>query len=119
MSSGVVFCPRGSRQKCGCFEDEFLLVQGLSRLSAGLSARTDPDPSCCLAPLANSSTLGDSATKTVMAPRLAPSQLVMIRDMIESRSLTTSEMAEAAGCSKRSIITISNNSECSAMFEHP
>jgi transposase len=33
----------------------------------------------------------------------------MIRDMIDSRSLTTSEMAEAAGCSKRSIITISNN----------
>jgi hypothetical protein len=44
-----------------------------------------------------------------MAPRLAPSQLVMIRDMIDSRSLATSEMAEAAGCSKRSIITISNN----------
>jgi transposase len=42
-----------------------------------------------------------------MAPRLAPSQLVMIRDMIDSRSLTTLEMAEAA--SKRSIITISNN----------
>ena len=44
-----------------------------------------------------------------MAPRLAPSQLVMIRDMIDSRSLTTSEMHEAAGCSKHSIITISNN----------
>jgi hypothetical protein len=36
-----------------------------------------------------------------MAPRLAPSQLVMIRDMIDSRSLATSEMAEVAGCSKR------------------
>lgn len=44
-----------------------------------------------------------------MAPRLAPSQLVTIRDMIDSKSLTTSQMAEAAGCSKRSIITISNN----------
>jgi transposase len=44
-----------------------------------------------------------------MAPRLAPSQLVMIRDMISSRSLTTSQMAEAAGCSKSSIITIRAN----------
>jgi transposase len=44
-----------------------------------------------------------------MAPRLAPSQLVMIRDMINSRSLTTLEIAEAASYSKRSIITISNN----------
>jgi hypothetical protein len=33
----------------------------------------------------------------------------MIRDMISSRSLTTSQMAEAASCSKRSIITISTN----------
>lgn len=44
-----------------------------------------------------------------MAPRLAPSQLVMIRDMISSKSLTTPQMAEAADCSKRSIITISAN----------
>ena len=44
-----------------------------------------------------------------MAPRLAASQLVMICDMISSKSLTTSQMAEAAGCSKRSIITISAN----------
>lgn len=49
----------------------------------------------------------NSATKTTMAPRLAPSQLVMVRDMISSKSLTTSQMAVAAGCSKRSIITIS------------
>src|ERR1700710_113869 len=33
----------------------------------------------------------------------------MIRDMISSRSLTASQMAEAAGCSKHSIITISAN----------
>jgi transposase len=33
----------------------------------------------------------------------------MIRDMISSKSLTTSQMAEAAGCSKSSIITISAN----------
>lgn len=51
----------------------------------------------------------DSATKTIMAPRLAPSQFVMIRDMVSSKSLTTSRMAETAGCSKRSIVTISAN----------
>lgn len=44
-----------------------------------------------------------------MAPRLAASQLEMIRDMINDKSLTTSQMAEAAGCSKHSIITISGN----------
>jgi hypothetical protein len=44
-----------------------------------------------------------------MAPRLAPSQLVMSRDTISSKFLTTSLMEEAAGCSKRSIITISAN----------
>jgi transposase len=33
----------------------------------------------------------------------------MIRDMISSKSLTTSQMVEAAGCSKCSIITISAN----------
>jgi hypothetical protein len=44
-----------------------------------------------------------------MAPRPALSQLVMMHDMIVSKSLTTSLMAEAAGCSKRSIITISNS----------
>jgi transposase len=44
-----------------------------------------------------------------MAPRLPPSKLAMIRDMILSKSLTTSQMAEAAECSERSIINISNN----------
>lgn len=33
----------------------------------------------------------------------------MIRDMISSKSLTTSQMVEAADCSKRSIITNSAN----------
>jgi transposase len=33
----------------------------------------------------------------------------MIRDMISSKSLSASQMAKAAGCSKRSIITISTN----------
>jgi hypothetical protein len=44
-----------------------------------------------------------------MAPRLASSQLEMIRDMISSKLLTTSQMSEAAGCSKRSIINIRTN----------
>ena len=44
-----------------------------------------------------------------MAPRLPHAKLEMIRDMILSKSLTTSEMAKAAECSKRSIINISNN----------
>lgn len=38
-----------------------------------------------------------------------PSKLDMIRDMILSKSLTTSQMAEAAECSTRSIINIRNN----------
>ncbi|KAJ5365248.1 hypothetical protein N7517_008134 [Penicillium concentricum] len=44
-----------------------------------------------------------------MAPRLPRAKLKMIQDMISSKSLTTSEMANAAECSKRSIINISNN----------
>jgi transposase len=44
-----------------------------------------------------------------MAPNLAASQLELIRDMIHSKSLTTSQMAEAAGCSERSIKTIRSN----------
>jgi transposase len=44
-----------------------------------------------------------------MAPRLPHAKLAMIQDMISSKSLTTSEMAKAAECSKRSIINISNN----------
>lgn len=44
-----------------------------------------------------------------MAPRLPPSKLEMIRDMTHSESLTISQMAEAAGCSERSIINIRNN----------
>ncbi|KAJ5917546.1 hypothetical protein N7466_011100 [Penicillium verhagenii] len=44
-----------------------------------------------------------------MAPRLPPSKLEMIQNMISSKSLTTSQMAKAAECSKRSIINISNN----------
>lgn len=44
-----------------------------------------------------------------MAPRLPPSKLDMIHHMILSKSLTTSQMAEASECSKRSIINIRNN----------
>ena len=45
-----------------------------------------------------------------MAPRLPLSKLEMIETMILSKSLTASQMAKAAECSKRSIIiNISNN----------
>lgn len=44
-----------------------------------------------------------------MAPNLAKSTLQLIQDMICSGELTTSEMAEAAGCSKRAIIRIRSN----------
>lgn len=44
-----------------------------------------------------------------MAPRLLPSKLEMIYDMILSKSLNISQMAEAAECSERSIINIRNN----------
>jgi len=39
-----------------------------------------------------------------MAPNLAKSTLVLIHDMIASNELTTSQMAKAAGCSKRAVI---------------
>lgn len=44
-----------------------------------------------------------------MAPRLSPLKLALIRDMIESKSLSISEMAEQAECSKQTIISIRNN----------
>lgn len=44
-----------------------------------------------------------------MAPRLPLSKLYLIRDMIESQSLTTSQMAEEAECSKLTIINTRRN----------
>jgi transposase len=44
-----------------------------------------------------------------MTPRLPPSMLEMLSDMILSKSLNTSQMAEAAECGGRSIINICNN----------
>ncbi|KAJ5146627.1 uncharacterized protein N7515_001191 [Penicillium bovifimosum] len=44
-----------------------------------------------------------------MAPRLPLSKLHLIRDMIESQSLSTSQMAEEAECSKVTIINIRRN----------
>lgn len=41
-----------------------------------------------------------------MAPRLSPSKLRFIHDMIESKSLTTPQMADAAECSERTIKNI-------------
>ena len=44
-----------------------------------------------------------------MAPRLPTSKLHLIRDMIESQSFTTSQMAEEAECTKLTIINIRRN----------
>jgi hypothetical protein len=44
-----------------------------------------------------------------MALRLSPAKLVFIRDMIESQSFTTSEMAEQAECNKLTIINNRRN----------
>lgn len=44
-----------------------------------------------------------------MAPRLSPSKIVLIYDMIESESFTTSEISEEAEYSKQTIISIRNN----------
>lgn len=44
-----------------------------------------------------------------MAPGLSPSKLAFVRDMIESGSFRTSEIAEQAECSKQTIISIRNN----------
>lgn len=44
-----------------------------------------------------------------MAPRLPLSKLEMIRDLILGKSLNTSQIDEAAECSKRSIINTHNN----------
>ena len=44
-----------------------------------------------------------------MAPNLATSQHDQIRDMILSKSLTTAQMADSAGCSMRSINAIRSN----------
>jgi transposase len=44
-----------------------------------------------------------------MAPNLAASQHELIRDMILSKSLTTAQMADVAGCSERSIRYIRSN----------
>jgi hypothetical protein len=41
-----------------------------------------------------------------MAPRLSPSKLFLIRDMIDKQNLTTSQMAEEAECIKLTIINM-------------
>jgi hypothetical protein len=44
-----------------------------------------------------------------IALRLSPSKLILNRNIIESKSFTTSEMAEQAECCKQTIISIRNN----------
>ena len=54
-----------------------------------------------------------------MAPNLAASQHVLIRDMILSKSLTTSQMANVAGCSERTIRSIQSNLQCFGTVKAP
>jgi hypothetical protein len=44
-----------------------------------------------------------------MAPRLNPSKLLFISDMIQSQSLTRSQIAEAAECSEQTVKNIRRN----------
>jgi transposase len=66
----------------------------------------------------NRSQLSDYPT-TGMAPHLAASQHNMICDMILSNSLTIAQMADAAGCSERSIRAIRSNLRCFGSTKAP
>lgn len=44
-----------------------------------------------------------------MAPNLAKSTLMLIRDIVSSDELSNSEMAKAAGCRERAIARIRSN----------
>jgi hypothetical protein len=54
-----------------------------------------------------------------MAPNLARSTLDLIHDMLVSGELTTSQMAEAAGCSKRAIIRLRSNLQLFGSIKAP
>jgi hypothetical protein len=54
-----------------------------------------------------------------MAPNLAESQHVEIRDMIISKSLTADQMAEVAGCSACSIRAVRSNLRCFGTTKAP
>lgn len=60
-----------------------------------------------------------TAHKPIMAPNLAESQHVMIRDMILSKSLTSVAIAAAAGCSDRTVRTIRANMRCFGSTKAP
>ncbi|KAJ6058353.1 uncharacterized protein N7446_007936 [Penicillium canescens] len=52
-----------------------------------------------------------------MAPNLVKLALVLIHDTISSNELTTSQMVEAAGCSKRAITPSSMALQSSSAFK--
>lgn len=54
-----------------------------------------------------------------MAPNLAASQHDQIRDMILSKSLTDTQIADVAGCSTRSIRAIRSNLRCFGTTKAP
>lgn len=54
-----------------------------------------------------------------MAPNLAKTTLRLIQDMISSGELTTSQIAQAAGCSKRTMIRIRSNLQLFGSIKAP
>ena len=65
-------------------------------------------PSCSTAASISTHTLSPEDLHS-MAPRLLPSKLFLIRDMVQSQSVTISQMAEAAECSKPTVKNIQRN----------
>lgn len=54
-----------------------------------------------------------------MAPRLLPSKLFLIRDMVQSQSVTISQMAVAAECSEPNVKNIRRNLRLFGSFHAP
>ena len=85
----------------------YLTRKWYTLLPAAIRRCCSPPKSTCALP--SDSRLSSKVETCNMAPRLSLSKLYLIRDMIESQSLTTSQMAEEAECSKLTIINIRRN----------
>lgn len=82
-------------------------------------AGSRPDQSGTLLIIPNSEACGVNYLLK-MAPRLALSQVELVRDMILSREpLTTSQIAGAANCSECSVSNIRLKLDCLVQPEHP
>lgn len=67
----------------------------------------------------NKYTIQQQVAQCRMAPNLARSTIEFIYDMIVGGELTTSQMAEAAGCSKRTVLRIRSNLRMSGSVKAP